>query len=221
VDLVKLILSRAEGLINAPDNDGWTPLLWACRPCGRWGTPSTPEAAVIKLLITHGADLWARGQGYDQDWSPLKLARYHGASTKVLRLLVPEKQRRVNEKGEGDIWDPEFHKSRRAQVEDLFCAACFFVSILHLKHDFPLLTWSKGIYGTYYRCINCEGKFGLCFKCARHKDEYHSCGKGWKVCAVEYAETADGESMSEDDGQGEGKAEQIQEDDNQESDWSD
>ncbi|KAH8787869.1 ankyrin repeat-containing domain protein [Diaporthe sp. PMI_573] len=62
-DLVELVLSRTRGKtsINEPDEDGWTPLLWACRPCDKWGTPAQVQHAIVKLLLDRGADPLVRG----------------------------------------------------------------------------------------------------------------------------------------------------------------
>jgi ankyrin repeat protein len=129
VDIVELILSRTKNYINEPDHDGWTPLLWACRLCDWWGTTSNIEASVIKLLVSRGADLWVRGQSRDQEWSPLKLAKYHGASDEVVKLLTPKVKKRVNKKGEEEVWDAKFHASRRASRTSGYCDVCLFVSI--------------------------------------------------------------------------------------------
>jgi ankyrin repeat protein len=129
VDVVELILSRTKNYINEPDHDGWTPLLWACRLCNRWDTASNIEASVIKLLLSHGADLWVRGQSWDQEWSPLKLAMYHGASDEVVKLLTPKIKKRVSKKGEEEVWDPKFHASHRASRTLAYCDVCLFVSI--------------------------------------------------------------------------------------------
>jgi ankyrin repeat protein len=128
VDLVEFILSKVKDCINDQDSDGWTPLLWACRVCGEWGTPSTIQPQIIQLLISNGADLWTRGLGWDQEWSPIKLAMYHGASDEVIQLLTPKSLVRKQPGQRREKWDHEFHKSRKAQRQDAYCDVCLCVS---------------------------------------------------------------------------------------------
>lgn len=72
---------------------------------------------MIELLLNYGASVWDGGRGSDRDWSPLKLALYHGAEEKVLNLLVPKQMTRVNERGQQEAWDSEFHHSRRVSQD--------------------------------------------------------------------------------------------------------
>jgi ankyrin repeat protein len=124
-DLVELILSESQGeiSINQPDGDGWTPLLWACRPCDNWGNPNSVKADMIKLLLDHGADPWIQGRTWDDaKWSPLKMARYHGADDDAVQLLL------ATEKDED--WDEKAHVSKEAARLPLsYCDVCLFVSL--------------------------------------------------------------------------------------------
>jgi ankyrin repeat protein len=130
VDLVKRILDLSEGSVDVHDLDGWTPLMWASRICGRWETDSSGQIEVIKLLKECGANIYVRGDGLDRDWSPLKVARYYGADDKVLDLLSPNEsdiQRLISE-GLEEMWDPRFHEEEKAMMHDgWFCDACLLV----------------------------------------------------------------------------------------------
>jgi ankyrin repeat protein len=140
IDLVEIILSKARNLLNEPDVDGWTPLMWACRLCDKWNTPASLEPAIIQLLISEGADLWAKGKSEDREWSPLKLARYHGASEGVVKLLTPAVKSRIGKGGKEEVWDVKFHTSRRGPRTPGYCDVCLFVS---LPCPFLLLTSLK------------------------------------------------------------------------------
>jgi ankyrin repeat protein len=148
LDVVELVLSKTKHLINEPDIDGWTPLMWACRPADKWGAASSIDIAVIKLLLSHGADPWARGKSEDREWSPLKLARYHGASAEVVRLLTPKgKKRSTSSKSTASpspskdgAWDAKFHTSKRANRTPGYCDVCLFVSLLSPSFS---ITWMR------------------------------------------------------------------------------
>src|SRR5216684_1915418 len=72
---VREILAKEPGLVNAPNDGGWTPLHFA----SRWG-----DSAVVACLLDHGADPDRRtDQGKE---TPLHLAATHSAS--IARLLL-------------------------------------------------------------------------------------------------------------------------------------
>ena len=128
VDVVQKVLSLTNGLINEPDVDGWTPLLWATRPCREWGGITSNQAEILKLLISRGANLWVKGKGVDQEWSALKLAKYHSASPEIIALLTPDIKKRVKEDGDEETWDPQLHRSRKARSQNGYCDACLYAS---------------------------------------------------------------------------------------------
>ncbi|EOD51654.1 putative ankyrin repeat protein [Neofusicoccum parvum UCRNP2] len=73
---------------------------------------------VVEFLIEQGADVWALSRGPDgKQWSPLKLANYHGAKQETLDLLTPK----IKTSAEGKAWDEEFHKSEKAFHQTQFC----------------------------------------------------------------------------------------------------
>jgi ankyrin repeat protein len=126
-DLVELILSHTRGTIsiNEPDEDGWTPLLWACRVCESWGTPKEISPEIVKLLLDRGADPSVRGRtSDDRQWSPLKMARFHGASQEVIELLTAS-----HSKEKEEDWKSKFHVSKKAARTTWYCDLCLFVSV--------------------------------------------------------------------------------------------
>jgi len=128
VDVVQKILSLTDGLVNEPDYDGWTPLLWVTRRCINWDTLSSNQASITKLLIAQGADLWVKGQSWEQESSALKLARYYGSSSKIISLLTPKEKKKVHKNGQERVWNPQVHRSRKAKIQGGFCDACLYVS---------------------------------------------------------------------------------------------
>jgi ankyrin repeat protein len=128
VDVVQMILSLTDRLVNEPDYDGWTPLLWVTRSCNDWDTLSSNQASIIKILIAQGADLWAQGQSWEQEWSALKLARYHGSSGEIISLLTPKEKKKIDKNGQERVWNPQVHRSRKAKFQDGYCDACLYVS---------------------------------------------------------------------------------------------
>ncbi|RDW77997.1 hypothetical protein BP5796_05849 [Coleophoma crateriformis] len=153
VDLVKYILDTSNCNVDERDFDQWTPLLWAARKSKEPGWTEAGQAEVINLLLSRGADLWARGNGIHGHWSPLKIARYHAVQDTVLGFLKPTEEQRLNHKGEP--WDERFHLSEKREPVLRLC-------------DFCLLK----MWGTYYRCFTCLN-FDLCFKCYGWKNTLH------------------------------------------------
>lgn len=114
-----------EKEMNQPDNSGWTPLFWALL------NPAV-DSQIVKHLVDHGANLWARVKTYNNEWSPLKLGRYSGVSEEVLALLSPTpRTRQVEGKGKTERWDDEFHRSQKAQYTGQICNSCRIVGILY------------------------------------------------------------------------------------------
>lgn len=109
--------------INVRDDDGWTPLMWACKN-------SHSEALKIQILIRdYGADVWP--VSYDGKWSALKLANYTAWGLEGLWFLSPPKNQRerILEDGTKQIWDPEFHEISPGEHHNFnSCASCFSVS---------------------------------------------------------------------------------------------
>ncbi|KAF4956060.1 hypothetical protein FGADI_4085 [Fusarium gaditjirri] len=204
-DLVELVLSHTSGIlsINELDEDGWTPLLWACRVCESWGTPKEISPEIVKLLLDRGADPSVRGRtSDDREWSPLKMARFHGASQEVIELLTASPSKKKE-----DDWKSKFHVSKKAARTTWFCDLCLF-----------------HVYGNLYVCDGCELSYGLCFKCYRYREETHPYHDKWEERGPEFVDDDEEEEEGdreeeEDDLKGSPGIEQVQDDDS-EGDWS-
>ncbi|KAF5722036.1 ankyrin 1 [Fusarium mundagurra] len=204
-DLVELVLSLTSGAIsiNEPDDDGWTPLLWACRVCESWGTPKEISPEIVKLLLDRGADPSVRGRtSDDREWSPLKMARFYGASQEVIDLLTASPSKKKE-----DDWKSKFHVSKRAAQAKWYCDLCLF-----------------DIYGILYYCDGCELAYGLCFKCYRYREEFHPYHDKWAERGPEFVDDDEEEEEEkkgdeEDEPKSSPGIEQVQDDDS-EGDWS-
>ena len=133
--VVNYIISLSRGVVDQIDNDGWSPLLWAARGCDSSlkEVSSSAQEGVIKLLLDRGADPCVTAKGLDRDWSPVKVARYHGVDSRVIQLLEEKAKEKLQDTG--GVWDEEFHASRQAnQVNDCYCDCCLTVG------TFPLIS---------------------------------------------------------------------------------
>lgn len=101
LDLVKHVWTRSETVgvgIDEPDNDDWTPLLWAARAVllWAWADRFCYHFDVVNFLLENGANPESRGRGTDRNWLPQEVAIYHGAAPTVVaaiesRLASPRK----------------------------------------------------------------------------------------------------------------------------------
>lgn len=103
VEVVEDILGRSyqDGGedIDTTDKDGWTALCWAARgpyAWHNWGDDVTSEvmdnlAKVVKMLLDHGARKDVEVTFHDEKWTPLRIARYHGAPLETTELLEADK----------------------------------------------------------------------------------------------------------------------------------
>lgn len=139
IDLVMHVLQKTKDLRTVKDVHGWTPLHYAARGCrhltheggtGDRQQDDSAQLAIISHLATERSDICARSTGLDRDWSPLMLARYHGALPKTLDLLKPRK-------GDSDAenFDDTLHQAKRAAEQEWICDACFIVSPVSLNDD--------------------------------------------------------------------------------------
>ena len=86
-EVVKQFLEdEASRDLNVEDEDGWTPLHWACR--------NDSNEDVVELLIKAGADIF---QSTPKDWTPWNIAAFHHAKAlfhlfKKLKIASPVKE---------------------------------------------------------------------------------------------------------------------------------
>lgn len=133
VQVIDRIISMSRALVDKADLNGWTPLLWAARGSGNWqrAVSASEQEEVIKLLLKNGADPCVRAKGLDQDWSPVKVARYHGVNERVIRLLKEKAKEKLKDTKAGDVWDDKYDESRAAaNSEEVYCDCCFSVGTL-------------------------------------------------------------------------------------------
>ncbi|CAN8104026.1 unnamed protein product [Discula destructiva] len=139
-ELTSKLLQPGQFDVNAPDVDGWTPLMWACRTNFGWRRK-------IHTLLEAGASPWDRGKVFNEEWSPIKIARY------CVDHLHPEDLARLepspvdNTDGTDQIWDATTQWTPRgwAGAYEL-CAGCFLVSaLLGLKPRLTLIVqwWAQ------------------------------------------------------------------------------
>ena len=133
VQVVDRIISLSRCLVDQCDRNGWTPLLWAARGSStpqRIVSPSEQEE-VIKLLLKSGANPCVRAKGLDRHWSPVKVARYHGADSRIIRLLEEKAKEKLKDTKSGDSWDDEIHESGKGRISrSVYCDSCLSVSTL-------------------------------------------------------------------------------------------
>jgi len=125
VDIVARVISLSRGLVDQADNDGWTPLLWAARGCdtSQKMARSSEQGEIIKVLLDRGADPCIRVKGLDREWSPVKVARYHGIDDAILQLLMEKAKDKLGE----DMWDETPHASAKAVEINEYCDSCLSV----------------------------------------------------------------------------------------------
>ena len=149
--VVNHIISLSRGLVNQIDNDGWSPLLWAARGCDNSlrEVSSNAQEEVIKLLLHRGADPCVTTKGLDRDWSPVKVARYHGVDSRVIHLLEEKAKEKLQDTG--GVWDEDFHASRQAdRIDGCYCDCCFVVS------SFPFIPWQSSFLHTPFKVPICN-----------------------------------------------------------------
>ncbi|KAK0744672.1 ankyrin repeat-containing domain protein [Apiosordaria backusii] len=177
--ILSVLRQTNKQLVNEPDRDGWTPLMWALRSCDRWNDKTGDLENVVRLLLQEGADLWPTGKCHHrQDWSALRLAWYHGASPEVINLLTPKRNKTVQEDKEERGWDPEDHFSRKAKVHGEMCYLCLY-TIVGLGY-FSARLW-------------------LCTKCFSYRGEFFPAVNEWELMDSGVEFDLDSEETHEED----------------------
>ncbi|KAG5751268.1 hypothetical protein H9Q70_006108 [Fusarium xylarioides] len=119
--------------VNVRDEDGWSPLMWACRL-----GPSNGPA--VELLIEWGADKCTIST--DRQWSALKLSSLSGMTPSTQGLLRPSEdlQNRIIQSEGQSAWDLAFSTTDPEEIRgDYYCDGCFLVRLRLLTSYLPLL----------------------------------------------------------------------------------
>ncbi|KAF3022967.1 Ankyrin-2 [Neopestalotiopsis sp. 37M] len=155
---VKVLLNESGVDVNETDIDGWTPLMWACQH-----NLSFKLIDVLECLISHGADISVRGRVEDEEWSPLKLARFHSRhSFWILKKLTPKDEkdsRHIESEDPSASLVNDFHESEMGwKGPYTLCNGCFCVC--------------RGI---RWQCTKEpeNTSFHLCFRCYPHRSVLH------------------------------------------------
>ncbi|CAI9637878.1 unnamed protein product [Alternaria burnsii] len=193
LDLLRCVLQATNGLLHAPDADGWTPLHYAAR--GTYYRHSDlvdqdmreqRKHEFVVFLIDQGADICALTVGPDgKQSSPLKLANYHGAKQETLHLLTPHN----NVNNDAMIWDQISHQSKKAfdAWPTIYCDGCLYK-----------------VSGFRYKCRDCWD-FDFCYKCYANRlllhphHEWNTMGQEFEDEPDAQSEAANQDSDSDDD----------------------
>lgn len=135
--VIEYILAElGSTVVDEPDLDDWTPLLWAARTCYA-SSPDDPEE-LVRVLLKHGADRSLCGRVGEETWSLQRFAVYSGASTHLLKLLQFGLD---NESGNNWISGTDDDTLRVAHDKDSWCDICYWVSsgTLFLYPSFHLI----------------------------------------------------------------------------------
>lgn len=136
VNLIKKLVEINKQLLDGIDNDNWTPLHWAMRNAYRprpnaeaWSSLALARDDLVETVdvLLDGASqgLSKIGDTYGREWTPLKLARYHGVYDMVKEHLAPPTKADGNDSSES----LQLHQSPVAKFHYRFCNACFCVGV--------------------------------------------------------------------------------------------
>jgi ankyrin repeat protein len=156
--------------INVRDDDGWTPLMYACKN-------ARSDALKIEILVkVYGADVWP--VSYNGQWSALKLANFARMDAEALKCLEPpaHQRERTLEDGTRQVWDPDFHQTIPGEHHHYnSCSNCHSVSHTGTRLKFCAITDElfKVTPRPLYICVDCTENYMLCFKCVRHSRRVH------------------------------------------------
>ncbi|KXX79910.1 Ankyrin-2 [Madurella mycetomatis] len=192
LEVVKLFLSLLDAEdeayhIDVADGDGWTALCWAARGPEGWHDGNPEDlAGVVRLLLERGADPSVVVTFQGQRWTPLKLARYHGARTEVIKLLEhglgEDGQTEDGNDDKNEVSNPDDGTRQARSHTSYHCDVCH-----------SLIT------GFRYHCTTC-GFFDMCFICYPHRELVHTSGHDFEQKGPEFdeEEVSDGEGENAD-----------------------
>merc|ERR1712093_62478 len=123
LEVVERVYSLSRRLLDQPDNDGWTPLLWAARGCVTVykETPSNAQEQIMSFLMDQGADPLVKGKGLDRTWTPIQVARYHGIDDEIIQFLVKSTKEKL---GKEELYAEADHACLKASEQVGSCDSC-------------------------------------------------------------------------------------------------
>ena len=182
--------------LNAPDDDGWTPLHWACK---------NGNVGAVRLLLAAGADPVKLCR---REWTPRLIAIFHDRRD-ILKQLDTGRPRRGSRSNIREDEEPQSEKpitpvervssslapeplSTEENLEVGFehlgqlCDTCYTVRLLNspILSKILTLTSIQAIFGIRFRCKSCarlgwQEDYDLCFKCAWHRKSIHFDDHEW------------------------------------------
>ncbi|KAI1460619.1 ankyrin repeat-containing domain protein [Annulohypoxylon moriforme] len=184
IDVLHNLLELAgHDSVNEPDIDGWTPLCWAARGVGNFTQDAGGnQYETIKTLLNYGADRAVKSRINGREYTPTKIARYHGCSSDIIELLTldneedPQPNSYNNKQGCGH--SPTSTSRKIFKQPDFWCNSCLF-----------------DCYGLRYQCKLC-GDFDLCYKCYNSKDKIHPPDHKFEEIGPEFVVVDDSASHS-------------------------
>ncbi|KAI1288065.1 hypothetical protein F5Y03DRAFT_401842 [Xylaria venustula] len=189
LDVVKLVLDQRPEFVNHKDVHGWTPLLWALRVTGKWGTQTSEIQSIVQELLDRGAHRLVRGDGVDRTWTPMKIAKYYRINEEITKLLEPKP---VDFEKMGDHyrdWDWKLGGGKRAIVREntRYCDHCLLA-----------------LDGLWYSCLGdgCDGRMtAYCLHCYQSWNKLHIPGhEGFDLRGREEDDLSDAGGDSTSDG---------------------
>jgi len=149
-DIVAEILKSETVPVDARDGDGWTPLMWAARVCGRAylfrpeSQHMTDEefvcaldkrraetikslAEIKDLLLQAGADTKLEGSCYGRKWSAAKVALYYGHEGFITAQGQEESEAAEEEESKTAEIKEEAQRALKLEDDWRGCDACFLV----------------------------------------------------------------------------------------------
>ena len=132
-DVIERLSSVSPGLLDKPDFDGWTPLLWAARGSNAYGKDRETEdvTTVVKSLLENKANPLVEGKGIEHTWSPADVAKYHGLDDSVVQVLEEAADEALASEEPKDGSEKAQEEMRSAtRPDEYYCYSCFLVSML-------------------------------------------------------------------------------------------
>ena len=130
--IVEHVISLWQGNIDHIDTNGWTPLLWAVRNPNffylKWRQLNQrAQIQMISLLLGHGADPCAVGNGVNREWTPAQVARYYGLDDEIVQLLLAKaKENLTLDRFESDLRVKTLNQSKPARRDQIFAIVAFW-----------------------------------------------------------------------------------------------